>query len=156
MPIYLLFLGSGQLNLWTPMSLPLVIQSRSNSSAWLAWKILKQIKFLCLYWLKQPFKAEPYAICTLMISKLVSLNTIGENWGSANFELLWLSHISYVAITLYLTESPCSPLSHSLSLWVSLYLTESPYRPLSHPVTHWVTLYPYKLLSFSFFGSPCI
>ena len=82
-PIYPLFLGSGQLNLWTPMPLPLVIQSRSNSSAWLAWKILKQIKFLCLYWLKQPFKAEPYGILSLMIYKWVSLYTTGENWGSA-------------------------------------------------------------------------
>ena len=75
MTIYGLFLGSGQLNLWTPMPLPLVIQSRSNSSAWLAWKILKQIKFLCLYWLKQPFKAEPYGILSLMIYKWVSLYT---------------------------------------------------------------------------------
>ena len=39
MPIYLLFLGSGQLNLWTPMPLPLVGSP-------------KQIKFLCLASLK--------------------------------------------------------------------------------------------------------
>ena len=129
MPIYLLFLGSGQLDLWTPMSLPLVIQSRSNSSAWLAWKILKQIKFLCLYWLKQPFKAEPYAICI-----------------PYDFELLWLSHISYVAITLYLTESSCISLSHPVALWVTLYLFGSACISLSHPIALWVTLY--------IFGSP--
>ena len=87
MPIYGLFLGSGQLNLWTPMPLPLVIQSRSNSSAWLAWKILKQIKFLWLYWLKQPFKAEPYGILSLMIYKWVSLYTTGENCEENFFSL---------------------------------------------------------------------
>ena len=163
MTIYGLFLGSGQLNLWTPMPLPLVIQSRSNSSAWLAWKILKQIKFLCLtslkdfeaiachgsmpgsmYFSTQTDKVTPICcfIMWYMIDKWVSPYTV-SHWVTLYLFGLpsnTLSHPVTLWVTLYLFGSPSNTLSHPVTVWVTLYLTESPCISLRHPVSHWVTL----------------
>ena len=173
MSIYGLFLGSGQLNLWTPMPLPLVIQSRSNSSAWLAWKILKQIKFLCLtslkdfeaiachgsmpgsmYFSTQTDKVTPICcfIMWYMIDKWVSPYTV-SHWVTlclTKSPFVLLSHLVFLWVTLYLTESPCitfgSPcisLSHPVSHWVILYLFEPPCLSQSHPVKKYKSDIPY-------------
>ena len=68
-----------------------------------------------------------------------------QNWTSSvhfmcDIVRISLCHPISLWVTLYLTDSPCSPLSHHVSLWVTLYFTESTCISLGHPVSHWVTL----------------